>query len=243
MVEIKHRVTGAVLCTGETIRAAVEANLKKLRDADLGDANLRDANLGGANLRDAYLRDAYLRGVHLGCADLRDADLGCAYLRGANLHGANLRGANLHGADLRGAYLRGADLGDVHLRDADLGDADLRGVHLGCANLRDANLRDADLRGVHLHGANGESRAKLAWQSHDLIAEILRRAAGDDVAKLKVAGYILMCRDKCWGDFLKLRDPLMGWALDVLRPWAKGDENAPEILRRELFESENPATE
>ena len=213
MVEIKHRVTGAVLCTGETIRAAVEANLKKLRDADLGDANLRDANLGGANLRDAYLRDAYLRGVHLGCADLRDADLGCAYLRGANLHGANLRGANLHGADLRGAYLRGADLGDVHLRDADLG--------------------DADLRGVHLHGANGESRAKLAWQSHDLIAEILRRAAGDDVAKLKVAGYILMCRDKCWGDFLKLRDPLLGWALDVLRPWANGDESAPEILRRE----------
>ena len=148
MVEIKHRVTGAVLCTGETIRAAVEANLKKL-------------------------------------------------------HGANLRGADLGDANLRGA----------HLRDADL----------GCAN--------------------GESRAKLAWQSHDLIAEILRRAAGDDVAKLKVAGYILMCRDKCWGDFLKLRDPLMGWALDVLRPWAKGDENAPEILRRELFESENPATE
>lgn len=143
MVEIKHRVTGAVLCTGETIRAAVEANLKKLRDADLGDANLRGAHL-------------------------RDADLGCA-------------------------DLRGADLGD----------------------------------------ANGESRAKLAWQSHDLIAEILRCAAGDDVAKLKVAGYILMCRDKCWGDFLKLRDPLMGWALDVLRPWAKGDENAPEILRRE----------
>ena len=223
MVEIKHRVTGAVLCTGETIRAAVEANLKKLRGADLGDANLR-----GAHLRDADLRDAYLRG-------------------------ANLRGAHLRDADLRDAYLRGANLGDANLRDADLRDADLRGAHLGCADfgcadLRGANLRDADLRGAYLHDAdlgcaNGESRAKLAWQSHDLIAEILRCAAGDDVEKLKVAGYILMCRDKCWGDFLKLRDPLMGWALDVLRPWAKGDENAPEILRRELFESENPATE
>ena len=142
-VEIKNRFTGEVICTGETLQAAVESNL---------------ANLGGA-------------------------DLGGANLRGANLGGADLGGANLGGADLRGAYLGG-----------------------------------------------GESRAKIAWQSHDLIAEILRRAAGDDVAKLKVAGFILVCLDKCWSDFLKMRDPLAGWALEVLRPWAEGDENAPMCL-------------
>ena len=108
--------------------------------------------------------------------------------------------------------------------------ADLRGAYLGDVDLRGADLRGADLRGADLGG--GESRAQIAWQSHDLIAEILRRAAGDDVAKLKVAGLILVSRDKCWPDFLKLRDdPLAGWALDVLRPWAEGDEHAPPVLK------------
>ncbi len=202
-VEIKNRFTGEVICTGETLKAAVEANLANLRDAHLRDANLGGANLGGANLRDAYLRGANLRD-----ANLCDANLGGAYLGGANLRDANLGGAYLGGAYLRGANLRGANL---------------RGANLRGANLRGANLRDANLRG-------GESRAKIAWQSHDLIAEILRRAAGDDAAKLKVAGFILVCRDKCWPDFLKMRDPLAGWALEVLRPWAEGDENAPMCL-------------
>lgn len=174
MIEIKNRFTGEIICSGETLQAAVEFNFASLGGAYLGGANLR-----GAYLRGAYLRDAYLEG----------ADLRCANLAGADLRGADLRGAYLGGADLRGANMRGANLGD------------------------------------------GESRAKIAWQSHDLIAEILRRAAGDDVAKLKVAGFILVSRDWCWSDFLKLRDPLAGWALDVLRPWAEGDEHAPSVLR------------
>ena len=143
----------------------------------------------------------------------------------ASLGGAYLAGANLRGAYLRGAYLRDAYLAGADLRCANLAGADLRGADLRYAKLTGADLRGANLRGAHLGGG------KIAWQSHDLIAEILRRAAGDDVAKLKVAGLILVSRDWCWADFLKLRDPLAGWALDVLRLWAEGDEHAPPVLR------------
>jgi uncharacterized protein YjbI with pentapeptide repeats len=194
MIEIKNRSTGEVICSGETLLQAVQANL----------SNLRGANLHGADLHGA---------------DLRGANLCVADLRGADLHGANLRGANLCVANLCWADLRGADL-----RGADLRGADLRGEDLHGANLRGANLRGADLRGANLNGC------KVAWQSHDLLAEILMRAAGDDIAKLKVAGMILLCREKCWKDLLAIRDPLTGWAIGVLREWVQEGDGAPSEL-------------
>jgi len=121
------------------------------------------------------------------------------------------------GDDLRTAVrsnikrLIGADL-----RDADLGGADLRGANLRCAYLRGADL----------------GCAKLAWQSHDLLAEILRSAASNDIEKLKIAGYILVCRDKCWREFSRLaaRDPLGDWALGTLAKWVQAGDGAPEIV-------------
>jgi hypothetical protein len=59
----------------------------------------------------------------------------------------------------------------------------------------------------------------------------LKRAAGDDIDKLKVAGLIMMCRDKCWKDFLAMRDPLTGWAMDVLAEWVQDGDGAPDELR------------
>lgn len=123
-----------------------------------------------------------------------------------------------NGEDGARADLRGADLRCVDLRDADLRGADLRGADFRRADLRGANFRQARLEG-----------ARLNWSSHNLLSEILRRAAGDDIEKRKVAGLIAISTDLCWGDFLALKDPLTGWALDTLRPWA--DENAPEVLK------------
>ena len=100
----------------------------------------------------------------------------------------------------------------------------LTGAYLRGADLRGANLRVADLTGADLRGA------MLAWQSHDLLSEILKRAASDDIAKLKVAGLILICREKCWQDFTKMRDPLAGWALGVLREWIVDGDDHPECL-------------
>ena len=109
----------------------------------------------------------------------------------------------------------------ANLRGADLRCANLRGANLSCANLRCADLSGANLCGVNFSGAT------LAWNSHDLIAELLKRAAGGDVAKLKIAGLILVCREKCWADFLDLRDPLTGWAIGVLREWVQAGDDYP----------------
>ncbi len=80
MVEIKSTCCGVVICSGETVRLAVES-----------------AVAAGVSLENADLRDADLEGV-----DLRGANL-----RGAYLHWANLINANLDGTILRNATLRG----------------------------------------------------------------------------------------------------------------------------------------
>ena len=100
----------------------------------------------------------------------------------------------------------------------------LSGANLGGANLRGANLRGANLSGANLSGA------KLNWTSHDLIAEIILRSAGDDIEKRKIAGLILISRDWCWKQFLAVNDPLTAWALGVLHD-EYSDGDAPEAVR------------
>lgn len=162
--------------------------------------------------------------ANLNCANLRSADL-----RGANLSDANLRSADLIGANLRRANLSRAELGSADLRGANLASADLSNAHLGSANLGRANLSDADLGGADLSGANLNG-ITVAWASHELLSEILKRAADDDISKLKVAGFVLICREKCWSDFIGTRDPLVGWALGVLRDWIVDGDGHPKSL-------------
>ena len=100
------------------------------------------------------------------------------------------------------------------------------------ADLRGANLGGADLRGADLGGA------RLSWQSHDLLAEILKRAAEEDVSKLKFAGLVLICRERCWGWFVQQRDPLSGWALDVLAEWVQEGDDAPSAVRSRITSEE-----
>ncbi len=170
-----------------------------------------------ANLRGAYLNGAYLRGAYLRGADLRGAYLNGAYLRGAYLRGAYLRGAYLRGADLRGAYLNGA-----YLRGADLRGADLRG-----ADLRGAYLRGADLRGADLE----KGKTKINWRSHELVSEILWRAA-DNIDQKKLAALVGRQTDWCWDEWWKFQDPERCWALSVLAEWVVDGDDAPEQLRK-----------
>ena len=139
-------------------------------------------------------------------------------LRGSDLSDANLCGANLRGSDLSDANLRGSDLSGANLCGANLCGSDLYG-----ANLYGANLRDADLYGANLYGANLRgsdlSFTKINWDSHDLIAEILRREAEEDIEKLRVPGLIMMLRNKCWDYFLKLEHPQKKWAIEVLKKY------------------------
>ena len=145
--------------------------------------------------------------------------------------GANLGGADLRDADLGGAYLGGADLRDADLGGAYLGSANLRDANLGGADLRSANLRGANLRGANLRGANFPP-----MQSHDFWAELLLRAAGDNIERRKIAGLVLISRDWCWPRCLELiRGELAAdwqeWAGEVVWHWPEAcrEVGLPEI--------------
>jgi hypothetical protein len=188
---IKHRYTGAVLATGETVRQAAQAHRADLSGANLSGADLRYADLSGANLSGADLRDADLSGADLRYADLSGANLSGADLRDANLKDADLKDASLSGADLRAADLRRADLSGASLSGASLRDADLRGASLSGASLSGADLRDASMGGADLRDANLRyadlSGAKLpAFQIPQEGELIVWKAVRGGVCKLRV---------------------------------------------------------
>ena len=115
------------------------------------------------------------------------------------------------------------------------GDKNLRGAYLFGANLRGANLRWANLRGANLQEANLR-RADLTdiamnWQSHQLISEILIRAACDDLDRCSLAGLIRIRTDWCWDVWTTLDHPAREWAIEELSKWVKDDDGAPEALK------------
>ncbi len=120
---------------------------------------LRGANLRNADLQGADLEYADLQGADLEYADLQGADLTVTELKGAKLFGAKLQGAylgiaNLQGAFLKRAKLQGADVWETDLRGANLTEADLRGANLTEADLQGADLKYADLQGADLEYAD-----------------------------------------------------------------------------------------
>ncbi len=74
-IEIKHRLTAAILFTTEVADDDRHPIRTALTRANLADADLADADLAGANLADADLADADLAGANLADADLADANL------------------------------------------------------------------------------------------------------------------------------------------------------------------------
>ena len=142
-------------------------------------------------------------------------------LQNADLAGADLSWRDLRKANLYGADLCGADLSHANLYHAELRYANLSSANLFCANLSYAILNDACLDGVTMN-----------WGSHELIAEILRQRAGDDVDCRKIAGYVLVSRDMCWDRFLEQDDPCRAWALGVLSEFVQPDDDAPKLLRQ-----------
>lgn len=150
-----------------------------------------------------------------------------------NLSNASLSSADLRNANLRYANLSSADLRSTNLFYANLSYADLRYADLFYANLGYANLRYADLRGADLSYAdliNADLRStKINWNSHSLIAEILRQKAENDYKRRMIAGLILVSTDWCWKDFLAL--PISkkdkAWVFSVLKEYVTNDNPAP----------------
>ena len=87
-----------------------------------------------------------------------------------------------------------------------------------------ARASGADLRDAYLGGAN------LNWTSHDLLSEILWRAA-DTEARQMVAAYIGRRTDWCWSEWAKWEHPEREWARTELAKWVKDGDGAPGWIR------------
>ena len=113
---------------------------------------------------------------------------------------------------------------------ADLRRADLSGAVLQTADLHGAGLQRADLHGADLRGADF-GNARLNWNSHWLIANILMDNAGGSIAKRKIAGLVALNTDLCWDEFLAIEDDEKPWALSVLAHHVVDGDDAPKVLR------------
>ena len=145
------------------------------------------------------------------CDNIRE-ELMAAAKAGASLAGASLAGANLDGASLVGASLDGASLVS--------------------ASLDGASLYRANLNGASLDGVKNPP-----IDSHDFWAELLLRAAGDDLRRRMVAGLVLVSRDWCWPRMMKLMTGELAqdwqeWAGAVFWHWPEMCRNKglPEIV-------------
>lgn len=177
-----------------------------------------------------YIRSRW--GVRTLSQLLRSVDLKEEDLSGTNLMGADLSGANLIEADLSGANLKGANLAGANLKGANLA-----GVNLKGANLKGANLKGANLIWTNLMDADF-SNVRMNWQSHELVAERLRQAAGDDPLKRMAAGFVIVSRMWCWEQFIEnapdipLTDggTVLNWAMSEMRTWVLENETPPSHL-------------
>jgi uncharacterized protein YjbI with pentapeptide repeats len=152
----------------------------------------------------------------------------CAFtghkLDGANFAGAQLASADFSSSRLNGADFSRADLYRVKFRGTCLIGATFEGANLFGVDFRKASLMRADFRNADLR------QLRVNWCSHDLVAEILRRAARADLDKLHVAGLILLQRQWRAADFIELGHPQTAWVLETLRPYVREDDEVPDGL-------------
>ena len=172
-------------------------------------------------------------------ADFTNKDFRCRDFSSTNFHRAIFVRTNLAGATMSCSNFYEADFTDASLERAYLSCADFHGSNFTCAVLDGANLANADFSGCDLTDASFVNTylptckiegARLNWKSHDLVAEVLRRAAMSDVSK-SIAGLFVMCRETPVADIFKYLIPGMRWALKECAHWLRDGDNAPAILR------------
>ena len=132
--------------------------------------------------------------------------------------------------DAHALWVAGSGGKRANLSSAVLSGADLSGANLSSADLSGANLFSADLYGADLSSAD-LSGANLHWNSHQLLSEILLRAAGEDAGRRSFAGLVRISTDWCWHRYLRMTDnPALEWALDELAKWVQPDDHAPQCV-------------
>ena len=122
---------------------------------------------------------------------------------------------------LYGASFEGMNLHYISFRTCDLRYANFKGTDLHYCGFYNCNLSGIELEG-----------AKLNWDSHELLAEVLRRhlycapSAAYDTC-LNLVARIRMDKNSCWDDFLPMamEAPLVSkWAAEAFLPYVFDEE-------------------
>ena len=188
-------------------------------------------------------------------------DIGGYDFKGRLLRGITFVGCSFDEASFAGCYLRDAVFIECKLLDVDfeaafLEDSNFRGSVLRRCDFTRADLDDANFQGAtlelstfhhaSLHGAIFEG-ATLPWDQHDILAELLRRAAMNQkknrTARLMVAGLVSVGQHLCWANFLHIRHEEREWALNVLAEYVQDCDGAPAILHKLAKKRQPPVGE
>ena len=196
-------------------QGAVSFPLADLRGADLSGRTIGFVSLQGARLDGANLRGARLHHVDLSTASLRgvrleEASFQRVTARGADLTGSLATGSFWEQVDLVAADLSGIDLQVATLRGCLLDRARLDGANLAQANLLQCCCDEASFRNVDFEWSNTLGSTFLAADftgarrfmvNREVIAELLRREVGDDLAKAEFAGAVAIGRAWCYPEW------------------------------------------
>lgn len=144
-------------------------------------------------------------------------------LRGCDLQGAQLNHASLAGLDMRGCDLTQASLVQADLRKVNLCGSILFGAKLQKSDLRHALFQRAHLGGVQLQGS------QIAWNSPELISEILRQSAFS--ADQKAFARHGLIHNMCWDELVAMNHDQSTWAISILKKHLMDGDDAPDFLR------------
>jgi hypothetical protein len=157
----------------------------------------------------------------------------------ANLYRVNGQRANFEGVDFTEANLTEVVFKRTNCAASNFTMAQVRGVDFVMTDLTAARFDGVDLSQTTFHGSNltgtqFDHVKAMNWNSSELVAELLRRAAGQDRAQMKVAGLVwaLSATPKNWYIFLGETDErYLEWALNALAPYVREGDDAPAELR------------
>lgn len=139
-------------------------------------------------------------------------------------------GGHLAGGDFTGSNLCGANLANTNLYNANFNNTILDYTDFTCANLTSCEFSNVDLTYTRFDTAYMYNckfdNVIINWYSRELISEVLRKKAGDDIDKLQYSGLFLTMPPAM--DIWKLELPQRKWALEVLEGYK---ESLPDNLK------------
>lgn len=161
--------------------------------------------------------------TNLAYADLSNQDLTYINLQRADLSYANLTNTNLSYSNL--SY---ANLSNANCTNCSFTSSYFYSTRFNNADLTESNFINTAMESVTFTNAVMDD-ITMNWNSHDLISEILFRAA-TTIGQEQFAAWISHKKSWCWPEWLASNYSDWNWVLATLQPLVKPSDNAPSEL-------------